>query len=261
MVADPFSRPSGAVPNLRDLGERAVAGGYLPAGRFYRSAEPTEAASADDLAALGIAVVVDLRTAGEVAERPDRLPAGVVYHHFDVLADISPQIAEGQAQLMSNPVAFTAAFGQFDPVVEMKRTYRDLVVSGAGRAGYANLVRAVISADGAPLLVHCTAGKDRTGWAVTILLMAAGAPAAQVEAEYVAVNPAVRAMFGPLAAQYAAAGAPLGLLEPMLEVRAEYLHTALGLVHDHFGGLDGYLHDGLGLTGEETAALRRLLVI
>ncbi|MCL2465841.1 MAG: tyrosine-protein phosphatase [Micrococcales bacterium] len=260
MVADPFARESRAVPNLRDLGERQVAGGRLVAGRFYRSAEPTDPGAADELAALGITTVVDLRTAGEVTERRDRLPDGVAYHHCDVLADVPPQIAQGQAQLMSDPVAFTSAFGLFDPVVQMNRTYRDLVVAGAARAAYARALRAVVEADGAPVLLHCTAGKDRTGWVATVLLATAGVDDEAIETEYLAVNPAVRAMFVPLVEQYAAAGAPPQLLEPMLEVRIEYLRTALKHVADGFGGFDGYLHDGLGLTDDETAALRALLV-
>ena len=261
MVTDPFARPSAAVPNLRDLGERPVAGGgRLPAGRLFRSGEPTGPAAAADLSRLGLAAVVDLRTAGEVAQRPDRLPDGVAYRHLDVLADMPPAMAEGQAQLMSDPVAFADTFGRVDPVAQMRRTYTELVVAPAARAAYAGLVRTVLEADGAPVLVHCTAGKDRTGWAVTVLLLAAGVQDGAVRAEYLAVNPAVRAAFAPLLARYTAAGAPPAMLVPMLEVRGEYLDAALTSVDDTFGGFDGYLRDGLGLTADETAALRVLLV-
>ncbi|MCL2091397.1 MAG: tyrosine-protein phosphatase [Micrococcales bacterium] len=260
MVADPFVRPS-VVPNLRDLGERPVAGGgRLPAGRIFRAGEPSDPAAAADLRRLGLATVVDLRTVGEVAQRPDCLPDAVTYRHLDVLADMPSEMAEGQAHLMNDPVAFAEAFGRFDPVAQMHRTYTELVVAPAARAAYAGLVREVLAADGAPVLVHCTAGKDRTGWAVTVLLLAAGVAAEAVRAEYLAVIPAVRATFAPLVDRYAAVGAPPELLEPMLEVRGEYLDTALTRVDDVFGGFDGYLHDGLGLTGDETAALRALLV-
>ncbi|MCL2850056.1 MAG: tyrosine-protein phosphatase [Micrococcales bacterium] len=260
MVADPFVRASRAVPNLRDLGERRTPDGLIPAGRFFRSGEPTGVGAGDDLRRLGIAWVVDLRTAGEAAQRPDRVPDGVVYQHLDVLADIPAEVAQGQVQLMSDPVAFTAAFGHFDPVEQMHRTYADLVTAPAALAGYADLLQAVLAADGAPLLVHCTVGKDRTGWAVTVLLLAAGVPHEVVRAEYMAVNPAVRDAFAGLVDQYLAAGAPRELLVPMLEVREEYLDTALACVEDVFGGFDGYLREGLGLAGSQVAALRALLV-
>ncbi len=261
MVADPFVYPSAAVPNLRDLGERAVVGGgRLPAGRLFRAGEPSDPAASTDLRRLGLATVVDLRTAGEVAQRPDHLPDGVAYRHLDVLADMPPEMAEGQAHLMNDPVAFADAFGRFDPVAQMHRTYAELVVAPSARAAYASVLREVLEADGAPVLVHCTAGKDRTGWAVTVLLLAAGVAVDEVRAEYLAVNPAVRAVFAPLIDRYAAVGAPREMLEPMLEVRAEYLDTALTRVAEDFGGFDGYLHDGLGLTADESGALRALLV-
>ncbi len=261
MTVDPFAHPSATVPNLRDLGERPViGGGRLPAGRVFRAGEPSSPAAPADLGRLGLATVIDLRTAGEVAQRPDRLPDGVTYRHLDVLADMPPEMAEGQAHLMNDPVAFADAFGRIDPIAQMHRTYAELVVAPSAREAYGTLLREVLEADGAPVLVHCTAGKDRTGWAVTVLLLAAGVPVDAVKTEYLAVNPAVRAVFAPLIDRYAAAGAPREMLEPMLEVRSEYLDTALARVDDVFGGFDGYLHDGLGLTTDESAALRAVLV-
>jgi protein-tyrosine phosphatase len=141
----------------------------------------------------------------------------------------------------------------------MQGTYRDLVVGGSARTGYAAFVRAVLAAEGAPVLVHCTAGKDRTGWATTLLLLAAGVDDAQVRTEYLAVNPAVRRAFAPILERYVASGGAAEVLAPMLEVRPEYLAAALEQVELEYGGFPGYLRDGLGLDDDEVRDLRALL--
>lgn len=259
---DPFIVPSPAVFNLRDLGERAVEDGRLPAGRVFRSGELSDPSAAADaaLARLGLHTVVDLRTGSEVLERPDHVPSGALYLHLDVLADMPPQAAAGQAQLMSDPHAFAAIFGAFDAVEQMRSTYRDLVAGDAARAGYGAFVRALLAADGAPVLVHCTAGKDRTGWAATVLLLTAGVDLQAVRAEYLAVNPAVQEAFAPVLERYLATGAPAQMLAPMLEVRPEYLAAAFDQVDESFGGFAGYLRDGLGLDEDEVRGLRALLL-
>ena len=107
-------------------------------------------------------------------------------------------------------------------------------------------MRTVLDPTRTPVLFHCTAGKDRTGWAATILLLAAGVDEAGALDEFLAVNPAVRETFAPLLQQLAAAGGDPELLRPMLEVRAEYLQAALDTMRERFGSFDGYLRDGLG---------------
>ncbi|MCG2797391.1 MAG: tyrosine-protein phosphatase [Cellulomonas sp.] len=259
--ADPFVVSASAVFNLRDLGGRPAADGPVPRGRVFRSGELADPRAAQDpaIVALGLHTVVDLRTSHEVHERPDHVPAGVRYLHLDVLADMPPQAAADQARLMTDPHAFTQSYGGFDPVAQMQGTYRDLVVGGSARTGYAAFVRAVLAAEGAPVLVHCTAGKDRTGWATTLLLLAAGVDDAQVRTEYLAVNPAVRQAFAPILERYVANGGAAEVLAPMLEVRPEYLAAAFEQVELEFGGFTGYLRDGLGLDDDEVRDLRALL--
>jgi protein-tyrosine phosphatase len=256
-VTDPHILLSPAVTNLRDLGGRVTAdGGTVAAGVLYRSAELTgDGVPTDEvLAGLGIRTVVDLRTAGERAARPDLLPAGAELRVLDVLADLpggaAAQVAGlGKAETPPDP----------DPVESMLVVYRRFVVGEVARASYAELVRTVIDPARRPVLFHCTAGKDRTGWAATVLLLAAGVDEAGVLEEFLAVNPAVRETFAPMLRQLAEAGGDPESLRPLLEVRPEYLQESLDLVSERFGSFDGYLRDGLGLTDGEVAALRGVL--
>ncbi|MBO3102171.1 tyrosine-protein phosphatase [Cellulomonas fengjieae] len=260
MTVDPHVLLSPAVTNLRDLGGRPTAdGGRVATGVAYRSAELAAPSVATDaaLADLAVRTVVDLRTQAERSARPDHVPAGATLVELDVLADL-PQgpAAQLPALLVGGRVD---ALARLDLAAQMLTVYRQLVVGDAARRGYAALVRIVIDPQRQPVLFHCTAGKDRTGWAATILLLAAGVDQAGVLEEFLAVNPAVRETFAPLLQQFGAAGGDPDLLRPMLEVRAEYLEVALDVVRERFGSFDGYLTDGLGLSPLEIGTLHRTM--
>jgi protein-tyrosine phosphatase len=258
--ADPHVLLSPAVTNLRDRGGRATAdGGTVATGVAYRSAElSADSVVTDDaLAALGIRTVVDLRTDAERSSRPDQVPAGAELVVLDVLEDLPSGAAAQLPTLLA--AGRVDEFASVDMLGEMRSVYRHLVLDESARAAYAAFVRTVLDPERTPVLFHCTAGKDRTGWAATILLLGAGVDVAGATDEFLAVNPAVRATFAPLLAQFADAGGDPDLLRPVLEVRAEFLEAALEAVDERFGSFDGYLADGLGLSVVEVEALRRTL--
>lgn len=259
---DPHVIASDVVANLRDVGGRATADGRtVRRGVLLRSAELRAPAIADDpgVAALGVRTVVDLRTGAERDALPDVLPAGTRGLHADVLA-LDPQApAADLSEILRRPQEAGEVLAALEPATQMRRTYVNLVTSDAAREGYARLLREVLDPAAAPVLYHCTAGKDRTGWATTILLLLAGVDEAGAREEYLAVNPAVRAMYAPLLEQFAAVGGDPSLLLPLLEVREEYLDAALDAVAEHHGSFDAYVRDGLGLTDDEVAALRTRL--
>ncbi|WP_240465641.1 tyrosine-protein phosphatase [Cellulomonas iranensis] len=260
---DPHVVASDVLANLRDVGGRRTADGRtVRRGVALRSAELRAQAIAADpaIAALGVRTVVDLRTAAERAAAPDVLPAGARGVHADVLTQDPQAPAADLTEVMAHPQRLEQALAALDPAARMRETYVDLVVGDAARAGWATLLRHVLDPAAGPVLYHCTAGKDRTGWATTVLLLAAGVDLDGVRAEYLAVNPTVRAMYGPLLHRFADAGGDPALLVPLLEVRAEYLDTALDAMADRFGSVDGYLTHGLGLADDEVTALRAALV-
>ena len=260
MAADPHILLSPAVTNLRDIGGRVTTdGGAVATGIAYRSAELGDAAVGSDavLVGLGVRTVVDLRTDSERTGRPDRLPVGADLVLLDVLADMPAGAAAQLPSLVAD--GRTAAMAELDLAAEMRTVYRRLVVGDAARAAYAALARTVIDPERHAVLFHCTAGKDRTGWAATILLLAAGVDESGVMDEFLAVNPAVRATFAPLLQQFEDLGGDPDVLRPLLEVRAEYLETALILLHERYATVDGYLSDGLGLSPVEIEALVRTL--
>ncbi|SNS99712.1 protein-tyrosine phosphatase [Micrococcales bacterium KH10] len=254
---------SPSLKNLRDPGgvDGPSAGQGLRPGIVFRSAAPTDPAIATDgvVAALNIGTVLDLRTSVESAEQPDQLPAGATLRTIDVLASSPTGAAVQQTRMLADPVRFAAELANFPAREAMEQTYRQLVSSESALLGYAEVLQTIIAEPDAPVLIHCTAGKDRTGWAIALLMSVAGNGDEAIYAEYLAVNEAVADLFAPLLHQLDAAGVDSAMVKVFFQVQRSYLEAAFDEVNVRFGGLNGYLTDGLGLSLDEIAALRRHL--
>ncbi|NEE31551.1 tyrosine-protein phosphatase, partial [Streptomyces sp. SID7982] len=124
-------------------------------------------------------------------------------------------------------------------------TYRKMVLSPGAAAAYRAFLETAADPAARPVLFHCTAGKDRTGWAAAVLLMILGAPRATVRSDFLAVNPAVRAAFAPQVTKFLDGGGDPAVAAAIIEVRPRYLDVALDAMDERWGGLDGYVRNGL----------------
>lgn len=250
--------PAATVVNLRDLGgialdrDRRVRQGVL-----FRSGQLSDLDPDRDraVAALGVRTVVDLRTADERQWAPDRLPQRARLFVADVLGD-HPGVAPARLRaLLADPDEAKRALGGGRAEELFAETYRKMVLSPGAAAAYRAFLEAVADPGARPLLFHCTAGKDRTGWAAAVLLMILGASRETVRADFLAVNPAVRAAFAPYVQKFLDGGGDPVVATAVVEVRPRYLDVALDAMDERWGGLDGYVRTGLRLPA---AALDRL---
>ncbi len=251
------------LPNLRDVGGLPTAGGgRVRTGLLYRS---TDLSRLDDdgaaaLADLGVRTVFDLRTEGERTGRPDRLPPGSEHVVLDVLRDSRAMTPADMEPVLADPANAAAALGDGRAEQFFIDAYREFVELPSAREAYGALYAGLARAERRPALVHCTTGKDRTGWAVAALLLALGVPEELVLEEYLRSGPVMEALFAPHLAAFAAIGGDPGLLRPLVEVRPSYLRAALDAVRERHGSLDGYLEDGLGLDRATLTALHEAFV-
>jgi protein-tyrosine phosphatase len=252
--------------NFRDTGGTPLRrGGTTRPGVLFRSEALSglDAAGLDALAATSIGVIADFRTPIERGMAPDVLPAA---RTFDV---VELPLLEGAmtgfaqtALTASDPAAaqaaIAAALAELPPL-------GDLYVSmlGGGAATFTRLARLVAaSSDAAPtaVLVHCTAGKDRTGVAVALMLDAVGADREAVVSDY---SSSAANLDGPWADRMRAMIAAMGVpLTPEIDqlvtgTPPEAIEQALAWL-DEQGGSAEYLRGG-GLRDEELAALRARL--
>ncbi|WP_326649514.1 MULTISPECIES: tyrosine-protein phosphatase [unclassified Streptomyces] len=258
--------PAHTVANLRDLGSIALAGGgSVRSGLAFRSGmlDRFDAAADPVVAALGIRTVVDFRTEAERRSRPDRVPAGGRLLLADVFAD---QVAFGRTpaaaqlkQVLSDPAFAERELGGGRAQELFARTYRAFVGSDSARHAYGAFLGELAEEGAGPLLFHCTAGKDRTGWATTILLTLLGATPETVEAEYLSVNTAVRQAFASLVEGFTAQGGDPEIALAVIGVFPEYLAAALDEVAARHGTMERYVREGLGVPPEAIERIRERL--
>ncbi|MFD9726789.1 tyrosine-protein phosphatase [Streptomyces sp. NPDC059072] len=262
---------STTVANLRDLG-----GTLLTGGRTVRSGLVLRSGQLDRLdvdadpavAALGLATVIDFRTGPERADHPDRLPAGVRALIGDVLADkMNSGRSSGKApaaaqlkDLLSDPVVAEERLGGGKAQALFADVYRSFVGTASAQASYRMLLEELADPQAGPLLFHCTAGKDRTGWGATIILSLLGADDETLMAEYLSVNSAVKQAFAPLIEGFTAAGGDPDIALALIGVFPSYLEAALDEVETRYGSMEKYVREGLGVSDEKVEALRARLI-
>ena len=257
VAGEPPAIPS--IPNLRDVGGCPTrSGGRVRTGILYRSSGLGALANADvdALAGLAIRTAYDLRTAREQAEAPDRLPAGTRHLPVDVLAGWTDG---GPSQLFAwfeDPEAARTGLGGGGAEALWCEQYRAFVHLPGARAAYGTLFRDLAVEAGRPALVHCTTGKDRTGWAAAALQVLLDVPEDAVMDHYLES----RRHLEPLVESFLAAAADRGgdpdLFRPILDVRPGYLEAALDEVRRGYGTIERYFGEGLGVDETKQEALR-----
>ncbi|MEW1928958.1 tyrosine-protein phosphatase [Streptomyces sp. NPDC088360] len=255
----------GAV-NVRDLGGyRTYDGQRVRYGQVFRADALARLTDADvaTLGGLGLKKVVDFRVPAEVQyDGPDRLPAG--------LTPTSRPISDNGlfTTLMTvigsrDPVRQEEMLGNGKADAFMRDVYRTFVTDAPNRAQFAATLRDIAHGGKAsPLLYHCTAGKDRTGWTSYLLLRAVGVPEHTAVRDFLASNTYRAAYDAKVREGLKQAGLMQNpdLLIPLQEVRTGYLEAALAEVKGTYGSLNGYLRKGLGLDTRTILALRERMV-
>lgn len=246
------------VLNFRDFGGYDTPQGPVARGRLFRSASFHDATEGDmtKLDALGVRFLVDLRRPEERSFEANKWPGDAVqtiFHEEGVAAGLPPHlIALVQSDLTADSVA-----------TYMRDLYREFPFDSRlitlYRRWFAEL------GQGGPGIIHCAAGKDRTGFGCALTLIALGVDEDTVIADYEFTNqavdiearlPRIQARFEERLSRKLNPAA----LRPMLGVNVDYLRASFNALADHHGGVHGYLADVLGVGETERENLRANLV-
>ena len=238
---------SGAV-NFRDLGGYPVPGGRRTRWRrIYRSDSLADLTAEDQerLAALGLRTLIDFRLPIERLRMPNRLPAGAGIETIEI-----GFVPEGTLDMLR--LVLSGEIGPEGVEREVIEHYRRFPVDHTSE--YRRMLEAVGSAESLPLLIHCTSGKDRTGFGAAVILMAVGVPREVILEDYALTNRYRRDVPHLLSPT-----TPAEVVQTLLSAQPKYLEAAYDVIDRAYGSTAGYLEKGLGLTDVDRARLVDLL--
>jgi protein-tyrosine phosphatase len=230
--------------NFRDLGGyRTVDGRVVRWRQLFRSNHLGHLTEAD------VAIVRDLgvRSAFDFRGIEERTAAVCALAEIEVHSlPIEPTVVAAlRAQLAAGSLSAATA------LEIMRESYGDYVRRNTHRfrALFAHLLD-----DRAPLVIHCTAGKDRTGFACALVLHALGVPDDVIGEDYLLTNRFYRRDTS------SASDLPDDVRQAIGSVEASFLAAAFDAIRADYGDLDNYLKEGLALgTGERAALQARYL--
>jgi protein-tyrosine phosphatase len=240
--------------NFRDLagpgeGYETSDGKHVKQGVIYRSnALALTPADVTTLEGLGITAVYDLRTPSEITAKPDVAIAGATNTNIDIVGD---QVTAAAASFDTPELA--SAF--------LEDMNRQFVNNPAQRAHFGELLTSIANTEG-PQLIHCTAGKDRTGWSSAILLSIAGVSREDINANYLLTNEYSKDSIAKTTQTIAQQkGQPAAYAYGrLLGVQQSYLDAGFDEINAEYGSVDNYLTKGLGLSPETITAIKTKLV-
>ena len=249
-----------SAPNFRDMGGLPASGGRtLRYGLLYRSEDFSNLSDEDVvlLDGLGVQLVCDLRSDSERVQHPNRWQA-------DSAGTLNLNIA---ADLRASHQAITRLLsgtpGKEHAEQAMLLTYRMFPEAFALRM--AQLFDRILSGGQLPLIFHCAAGKDRTGFIAAILLSALGVEREAIYANYLLSRErwagerseiAIRRYLQPLCETEPAPE----VIQTLCQVNPAYLDAAFEVIEQNHGGVEVYLQL-IGLDFLARERLQELLLI
>ena len=236
-----------ALDNFRDYGDYATAAGCrVRPGRLFRSAHHARLSDADvaRIDTFQIGAVVDLRRPVERNRQPSRRPEG--FKGVVIESDHDPQGEAPHITFLKNSDLTPQSARDF-----MSKTYRRLPFEASHIDLFSRYFELLAETD-APVLIHCAAGKDRTGLLAGLTHHLLGVARDDLYEDYLMTNTAVdlearapgiaeqlKAMTGRTASHDAVVA--------FMGVEAAYLDQAFAEMARRFGSTDGYLEQALGV--------------
>lgn len=234
------------IKNARDFGgTKNIEGKTIIPGLFIRSGNLTKLKFGDKFQLkhkYKIKTIIDLRTEKEVEEKPDKKIRGVNYYNFSLI----DHSAEG--------ITHEKHTTQSDKLTGLEKMYEQIVLDEYAINNLKKIFRIIINLDNAPVLIHCSVGKDRTGIVSLFLLSLLDVEMTKIEKDYLESNVVCipeservyekvleRTMNHTLANKIR--------LTHIVDVK--YLESAINGINEKYGSINNYLKNVIGITDEE----------
>ena len=252
--------PLQGVENFRDFGDYAAGVGRLKKGVLFRAAHQAEATDADleTLAALGIVTLVDLRRPNERAHSPSRRWTGFSARVID--NDLGVTSVDPWLEFMKSTELTEASVHGY-----MDEYYRRLPFKERHIDLFRRYFLALAEGQGAAL-IHCAAGKDRTGVLAALTHHIAGVADDDVIDDYLLTNDPARferrgAGFTDYVEAHTGRRPSEAAIRAAMGVEARYLAAAFEVIKDQHGSLDGYLDQAVGIDAATREKVRAHILL
>lgn len=222
--------------NVRDLGGLPTSDGHaVRSGALIRSDNLTRLTDAgvEAVRTSGVSRIVDVRTARETLTYRSPFADSALHQNLPLVKDADP----------------------YDPTLHLGANYAALLDRSPEL--FANAVRAIAAAPPGAVVVHCHAGKDRTGVVIGLVLHLLGTPPDEVAADYAVLTDRLRRDFDEQLHRVEDDVERRQLAEEF-SARPETMLAVIRHLDDTYGGARPYLHQG-GLAAADIAALRARL--
>lgn len=255
--------PFEGLRNTRDLGGTKVCGGAkIKCGKLIRSGQLYGATPADiEKLSPMLSLVIDFRTTREKDEKPDPEMKGVEYLHDPVFDSLAAGVAR---DVRSDVEAFKMVSSGPERARDyMTRTYRGFVENDFSVSCYSSFVKKLAEGRDGAVLWHCTAGKDRAGFATVVALRILGAELDDIFEDYLSTNKYLTeecaAIVRMVSLQF---GEPdekmMQAFEYLFNAKEEYLNALIKRTEELYGGFDGFIENALGADGAVKENMRSL---
>ncbi|MBN1425316.1 tyrosine-protein phosphatase, partial [Candidatus Fermentibacteria bacterium] len=250
------------IHNFRDFGGYGTQDGRrVRGGMLYRSGSLSGATGNDleRLRALGIKTVCDLRTQRERAHHPNPLAHDAHFRYTHIPMKARQHDESGRFRQLLSLLFGKARTLRYEQVLE--EIYREYVSEFREELGM--ILGIASDEDNLPILIHCTAGKDRTGLACAIIHHTLGVPYDTILSDYLLSNESLHGFREEMLKRlgmFSLVGISRERFQPLFEVRREYLEASFSEMREGFGSVNGYIRDGLGFSDEARGRLADLLL-
>lgn len=238
------------VRNFRTVGNiKNSEGRILKEEKLYRSAnlfrlKPT---SFKTIEKLGIKEIIDLRNSKEIAQKPDRLPEGIIYKNESAFEDEGDQLEQARKLVLRGKV------NGKDAEKRMLDFYRNYVTE------HPEVIRKIITEileSDTPVLYHCTAGKDRTGIITALVLTILRFDNKTINNDYLLSNNyrkklVNRRLWLARNLHFMYPKLDISVLEKLSWIQTAYLDAAFNEINKKYGSADRYIQEVLGISEQK----------